>query len=575
MAPAGGIRWHMTFPSLATIWSITIPMAFAIPWLGARPSLKPNIILVLSDDMGYSDIGCYGGEIETPNLDRLAASGLRYTRFYNTGRCCPTRASLLTGLHAHQAGIGEMTNDGRQRGYQGDLSRNAVTIAEALKPAGYRNYMAGKWHVTSQLKPDGDKNNWPLQRGFDRFYGTIIGAGSFFDPWTLTRGNKAITPDNDGEYQPEKYYYTDAISDHASRYIREHSANHAEQPFFMYVSYTAAHWPMHALEQDIARYKGRYDSGYDTIREERHRRMKELGVVGNWKPGPAAAHWNSVDASTREWDLRCMEVYAAMVDSMDQGIGRIVDSLKATGQFENTLILYLQDNGGCDESYGRNAPKRPLPEDIVPMGKDELQTKMIPDRARDGRPVRTGPGVMPGAADTYIAYGRNWANVSNTPFREYKSSSHEGGIATPMIAHWPKGIAARNELRHEPGHLIDIMATCIELSGAEYPARFAGHEILAMEGRSLAGGFAADRRDERTLLFEHYGSAAIHKGPWKLVRAGETRPWELYAIEEDRTELNDLSEKHPDKVRELAELWEKEAVRTYIYPKPARGKKDR
>jgi len=573
MALGGGIGERMTIPRLATILNITILMALAAPWLDARPTPKPNIILVLSDDMGYSDIGCYGGEIETPNLDRLADKGLRYTRFYNTGRCCPTRASLLTGLYAHQAGIGEMTGDGGQRGYRGDLSRNAVTIAEALKPAGYRTYMAGKWHVTTQLNPDGDKKNWPLQRGFDRFYGTIIGAGSFFDPWTLTRGNEAITPDNDKEYQPEQYYYTDAISDYATRYIREHAANHADAPFFMYVSYTAAHWPMHALERDIAKYKGRYDSGYEAIREARYKRMKELGVIGEWKLSPGAARWNGVDEATRPWELRCMEVYAAMVDSMDQGIGRIVDTLKATDQFENTLILYLQDNGGCAEANGRKAPKRPLPDDIVPMGKDELQTKMTPDRSRDGRPVRTGAGEMPGPADTYIAYGRDWANVSNTPFREYKSSNHEGGIATPLIAHWPKGIAARNQLRHEPGHLIDIMATCVEISGVEYPARFADQEILPMEGRSLAGGFAADRGEERALLFEHYGRAAIRKGPWKLVRAGETRPWELYAIEEDRTELNDLSEKHPEKVRELGELWEKEANRTYIYPKPVSKKK--
>jgi len=233
----------------------------------------------------------------------------------------------------------------------------------------------------------------------------------------------------------------------------------------------------------------------------------------------------------------------------------------------------MQDNGGCAEANGRKAPKRPLPDDIVPMGKDELQTKMTPDRSREGRPVRTGPGEMPGPSDTYIAYGRDWANVSNTPFREYKSSNHEGGISTPLIAHWPKGIAARNQLRQEPGHLIDIMATCVKISGAEYPVRFADHEILPMEGRSLAEGFATDRKDERILLFEHFGAAAIRKGPWKLVRAGDTRPWELYAIDKDRTELNDLSKEHPEKLRELSELWENEAKRTLIVPKPEGKKK--
>jgi arylsulfatase len=562
-----------TLKNVVRMMTVLVLCGLALSAVNAAP--RPNIIVILSDDMGYSDIGCYGGEIETPTLDRLAANGLRYTRFYNTGRCCPTRASLLTGLYAHQAGIGEMTGDGGQRGYRGSLARNAVTIAEALRPAGYRTYMAGKWHVTTQLKPDGNKANWPLQRGFDRFYGTIIGAGSFFDPWTLTQGNDAITPDNDEEYQPEQYYYTDAISDYASRYVREHSRDHADRPFFMYVAYTAAHWPMHALERDITKYRGRYDAGYEAIRKSRFERMKELGVIGDWKLSPAAAGWKDVDEADRPWELRCMEVYAAMVDSMDQGIGRIVESLEATGQLENTLILYLQDNGGCAEAYGRKPPKRPLPDAIVPMGKDELQTKMTPGRTRDGRPVRTGPGEMPGPADTSIAYGRNWANVSNTPFREYKSSNHEGGIATPLIAHWPKGIAARHELRHEPGHLIDIMATCIELSGAEYPTRFADHDILPMEGRSLTGGFAADRMEERTLLFEHYGRAAIRKGPWKLVRAGDARPWELYAIEQDRTELEDRSEKHPEKVRELSELWKNEAERTFIYPKPDGNKKKR
>lgn len=557
---------------LPAVLGMTAFAGWTAPWVQAQNAGKPNIILILSDDMGYSDIGCYGGEIETPTLDRLAANGLRYTRFYNTGRCCPTRASLMTGLYAHQAGIGRMTNDGGQPGYRGDLSRRAVTIAEALKPAGYRTYMAGKWHVTKQLNADGDKSNWPLQRGFDRFYGTIIGAGSFFDPWTLTRGNQAITPDNDEEYQPERYYYTHAISDHAVRYIKDHAKDHASAPFFMYVAYTAAHWPMHALENDIAKYKGRYDAGYDAIRQSRYRKMKQLGVIEDWKLSEAPQAWEKVDAPTREWDLRCMEVYAAMVDSMDQGIGRIVKALEATGKLDNTLIFYLQDNGGCAEAYGRKAPKTSPPDDVVPMRKDELQTRMTPVRSRDGRGVRSGPGVMPGPADTYVAYGRNWANVSNTPFRQYKSFNHEGGIATPLIAHWPMGIKARNELRHEPGHLIDIMATCVELSGAEYPQRFAGHDIQPMEGRSLAGGFGGDRSDERTLLFEHYGKAAIHKGPWKLVRAGETQRWELYAIDKDRSELNDLAKVHPEKLRELADLWEKEARRTSIYPKPEAGK---
>jgi arylsulfatase len=559
-------------------WLASAFAAFAQGAPSAAPAgPRPNIVVILSDDMGYSDPGCYGGEIATPNLDRLAAGGLRYTQFYNTGRCCPTRASLLTGLYAHQAGIGQMTNDLGQAGYRGDLSRNAVTLAEVLKPAGYRNYLAGKWHVTRHLQPDGDKSNWPLQRGFDRFYGTIIGAGSFFDPWTLTRGNQAITPDNDPEYQPARYYYTDAISDHAVRFVNEHAAEAGEAPFFLYVAYTAPHWPLHAPEEDIARYRGKYDAGYEAVRRARFERMKKLGVIGEVGLSPAPEAWREIPAERRAWEARCMEVYAAMVDNMDRGIGRLLKALEANGQFDNTLILYLQDNGGCAEANGRGPRKNPA-EGIEPMARDTLQTQMDPPRTRQGHPVLSGPGVMPGPATTYIAYGRNWANVSNTPFREYKARNHEGGIATPLIAHWPDGIRARNELRHEPGHLIDLMATCVELGRAAYPKEREGREVLPMEGRSLAPGFAADRAVERVLIWEHYGNAAIRQGKWKLAKLngksadGAGDGWELYDIERDRSELHDLAGTRPDKVAELAALWTKHAHRTKVFPRPGGGK---
>ena len=533
---------------------------------------KPNIIVIMSDDMGYSDIGCYGGEVATPNLDGLAANGLRYTQFYNTGRCCPTRASLLTGLYAHQAGIGQMTNDLGQDGYRGDLSSNAVTIAEALKPAGYSTYMSGKWHVTKNLTADKGIDNWPMQRGFDKFYGTIIGAGSFFDPWTLTRGNKAITPDNDEEYKPEQYYYTDAISDNAVKYLNEHKKEGKKNPFFMYVSYTAAHWPMHALEKDIAKYKGKYDAGYEVIRKARYEKMKKLGVIKDWDLSEAPQRWEDFPDEQKAWELRCMEVYAAMIDNMDQGIGRIIDSLKENGQYDNTLILFFQDNGGCAENRGRRPLANP-PTGVKPMGKDELQTRMVPERSRAGHPVLTGPGVMPGPSETYIAYGRNWANVSNTPFRLYKSKNHEGGIATPLIAHWPNGIKAKNEIRQQASHLIDIMATCIELSGATYPETFNGKKIIPMEGQSLTDSFKTNVKKDRTLMWEHFGNAAIRKGDWKLVRVFAKGDWELYDMEKDRSELNDLSKDHPEKAKELAELWEKHAHRTLIYPKPNSRKK--
>ena len=395
--------------------------------------------------MGFSDIGCYGSEVETPTLDGLAEKGLRFTQFYNTGRCCPTRASLLTGLYPHQAGIGHMTGDYGTEGYRGDLSRKAVTIGEVLKMSGYRTYISGKWHVTPHIAPEGPKYNWPLQRGFDRFYGTILGAGSFFDPVSLTRGNIQISPVADPFYKPEQYYYTDAISDHAVKFVEQHKERHESQPFFMYVSYTAAHWPMHALEKDIEKYKGKYDDGYEVIRKARYEKMKKLGLIDEkWDVSPIAEKWS--DQEHKAWDARNMEVYAAMIDNMDQGIDRILKSLKKTGQYENTLILFMHDNGGCAETLGRNANGRhkhrggakPNKPDFPPMPKDQLQDSMIPEQSRDGYLTRMGPEVMPGPDGTYIAYGKGWANVSNVPFREYKHYVHEGGISTPLIAHWPK-----------------------------------------------------------------------------------------------------------------------------------------
>ncbi|MEM7391161.1 MAG: sulfatase-like hydrolase/transferase, partial [Verrucomicrobiota bacterium] len=276
--------------------------------LSTSLATPPNIVLIMSDDMGYSDIGCYGGEIDTPVLDHLAANGLRFTQFYNTARCCPTRASLLTGVYQHQAGIGLMTGDRRLPGYRGELGRNVVSIAEALGTGGYRNYMAGKWHVTKHVNAKGPKDNWPLQRGFHKFYGTIIGARSFYDPATLCRGNTFITPVNDKAYQPETYYYTDAISDHAVRYLKEHDKQTPDQPFFLYVSYTTAHWPMHALPHDIAKYKGRYDGGFTPIREARMKRLRELGLIQpEWTLSKQSDDWEKTPH--KEWDIRNMEVY--------------------------------------------------------------------------------------------------------------------------------------------------------------------------------------------------------------------------------------------------------------------------
>lgn len=541
----------------------------------AQQPPRPNIVLIMADDMGFSDIGCYGGEIRTPNLDRLASGGLRFTQFYNTARCCPTRASLLTGLYPHQAGVGWMMADNGYDGYRGDLNRRCMTIAEVLRPAGYSTYMSGKWHVTKETRPDGPKHNWPLQRGFDRFFGTIHGAGSYYDPNSLTRDNTQIAPDS------SDFYYTDAISRSAVEFVTEHRERAGERPFFLYVPYTAPHWPMHALPEDVARYKGRYARGWDALRAERHERMVEMGIVqkewGITDRDRKAPAWEDLDEKDRAWFERRMEVYAAMIDRMDQGIGRIVEALKASGYYDDTLILFLADNGGCAEEYGSRGPVKPDPaaaRELKPMAPGELQTRMQPLVTRDGRPVRTGRGVMPGPADTYIAYGLPWANASNTPFRLYKHWVHEGGISTPLIAHWPKGIQRRGELEHQPGHLIDIMATCVDVSRASYPEEIDGRPIHPLEGRSLAPAFKGEDIDRHALFWEHEGNRAVRVGRWKLVARGERGPWELYDLEADRTERHDLAEARPDRVRILSALWLEYAKRTNVLPlNPRRRKK--
>ena len=537
---------------------------------------RPNIIIIMSDDMGYSDIGCYGGEIKTPNLDKLAANGLRFTQFYNTGRCCPTRASLLTGLYPHQAGIGHMTGDYGLPQYQGFLNQKCVTIAEALKPAGYRTYLSGKWHVTPKIAHDAPKNNWPRQRGFDKFFGTIHGAGSLFDPNSLTRDNTQITPENDPEYKPKgTWYYTDAISDNTVMHLESHFKEHPGKPFFHYVAYTAAHWPMHALPKDIAKYEGEYDEGYKPVYEARLKKMKALGLIDpNWTiPGPIG-DWDKV--KLKEWESACMEVYAAMVDNMDQGIGRIIATLEKNKQLDNTLILFLQDNGGCAEGFGRGklvGPlERPSAPTLKPMGKDELQTNMVPPQSRDGYPLRRGDGVMPGPPETEIGYGKNWANVSNTPFREYKHWVHEGGIATPLVAHWPKGITLKNKWTKDPSHLIDLMATCLDLGKASYP-----DGKIPVEGVSLVPAFTGKALERgKPIYFEHEGNRAVRDRQWKLVAKGVNGPWELYDIPADRTEQHDLSKKHPERAQKMAEQYETWAKERGVVPFNSwRKKKDK
>ena len=550
--------------------ALAMPGCLRASHQSAGKGKRPNIILMMADDMGFSDIGCYGGEIKTPNLNELAEGGVRFTQFYNTARCCPTRASLMTGLYQHQAGVGHMMGDYGHDSYRGDLNKRCVTIAEVMKTAGYRTYMSGKWHVTKHTRPDGPKHNWPCQRGFDRFFGTIHGAGSFYDPNSLTRDNTQIVPGKD-------FYYTDAISDNAAKFISDHDKEHSEKPFFMYVAHTAPHWPMHAKPEDIAKYKGRYAQGWDGLRAERHKRMIEMGIVeSKWKITPRDAGvppWT--EAKDKKWFERRMEVYAAMVDCLDQGVGRIVAELKRTGKLDNTLFFFLADNGGCAEEYGSRGAVKPDPSKPVvlkPMGKDELQTRMQPAVTRDGRPVRMGYGVMPGPADTYIAYGRSWANSSNTPFRLYKHWVHEGGISTPLIAHWPARIKAQGKLRPQPGHLIDIMATCVDVAGAKYPTEYKANKITPMEGRSLVPAFDNKPIDREAIYWEHEGNRAVRKGKWKLV-SRHPGGWELYDLKADRTELNNLAEKNPQKVAELKAMWESWAKKVGVQPWPVKRPK--
>jgi arylsulfatase A-like enzyme len=530
-----------------------LQVALVAPAIAAAAvSPRPNIVLIVADDMGYSDLGCYGSEIATPNLDRLAAGGVKFKQFYTYPRCCPARATLLTGVYPHQAGVGHMVErsglplpDHGFPGYKGELNTNVVTIAEALREGGYHTSMSGKWHLTPFTE---SKHDWPLQRGFEEFYGTIHGVGSFYDPVSLVRGNELMKPEG------EAFYYTDAITDHAVATIGKFSRE--QKPFFMYVAYTAPHWPMHALPGDIAKYEGKYAAGWDALREARHRRQIELGLVDPKWPlaqDPDVPAWAGV--KNKEWEAKRMAVYAAMIDRLDQGVGKILARLKQAGVDQNTLVLFLSDNGGCAEGSARPAANRPNP-------------PYVPTHTLDGRPVRRGnvPDIVPGPADTYSTYGKSWAHASNTPFRSYKHWTHEGGIATPFIAHWPAGIKTPR-LAGEVGHIVDVMSTCLEVAGVSAPRTFRGKAIVPQEGRSLVPVFRGEKSGRTADLFwEHEGNrAVIRGGKWKLV-ARNDEPWELYDLASDRTELNNLAAREPALVQQLSTRYEAWAKRVGVVP---------
>ncbi|MDE0632980.1 MAG: arylsulfatase [Caldilineaceae bacterium] len=537
------------------------------------PTPRPNFVLILVDDMGFSDIGCYGSEIRTPNLDKLAHGGMRFSQMYNYARCCPTRACMLTGAYPHQAGIGHMMENTGSPSYQGYLRDDVVTIAEALKSGGYRTYMSGKWHVggaydptrPESWRPGEDGHPTPRQRGFDRYYGTLDGAGSFFAPYSLMEDdsfvNHGAESGSQGKGQIDQtgaagaYYYTDAISDQAVKMIEESLLT--EDPFFLYVSYTAPHWPLHALPQDIAKYEGTYrNGGWDALRTARHEELKGMGLLDSrWQISPrdeSAPPWE--DSRNQDWEDMRMAVYAAQIDRMDQGVGRILAALEASRLDENTLILFLSDNGGCAEFLSENG-----------------WVDRYSDWTPDGRPMRVGndPNLLPGGPHTFMSYDLPWANASNAPFRLYKHWVHEGGISTPLVAHWPSTIQP-DQIVHEACHVIDVLPTLLDAAGIAQPDEYNGQPVLPMEGESflpLLRGAKWSRQGH--IFWEHEGNRAVRLGRWKLVSKHGGR-WELYDMLEDRTELNDLSEKNRPKVEEFAGLYHAWAERVGVLPWPLR-----
>ncbi|MGD9857395.1 MAG: arylsulfatase, partial [Planctomycetaceae bacterium] len=486
----------------------------------------PHVLVILADDLGYSDLGCYGGEIQTPHLDKLAADGLRFTQFYNTARCWPTRAALLTGYYAQQVRRDDLPGVKR-----GDRPGWARLLPAMLKPRGYRSYHSGKWHL----------DGLPLANGFDRSY-DLQDQSRFFSPRKHAEDDRDLPPVEPGS----GYYATTAIADHAIRCLTEHAAEYADRPFFHYLAFTSPHFPLQALPEDIARYQDVYGVGWEEIRRRRWDRILELGLVAGTLSAvereigppyhfPEALQtlgsgevnrplpWSNLTPQQQDFQVVKMAIHAAMVDRMDREIGRVLDQLQTMGAFENTLILFLSDNGASAEIMVRG----------------------------DGH----DPQAAPGSAATHLCLGPGWSTTSNTPFRRHKTWVHEGGIATPLIAHWPQGIAARGELRRTPGHVIDVVPTILELAGATQFTDDFSPRAPSPPGVSLTAAFAADERVPHSpLWWSHEGNRALRSGDWKLV-AAKGDPWELFNLAEDRTETNNVAEQHPQRVEELSSRW--------------------
>jgi arylsulfatase len=512
--------------SRAAFLAMLAAVASATAAPAAEPA-RPNILLLVADDMGFSDAGCYGGEIATPNLDALARNGLRFTQFYNTARCWPSRAALLTGYYAQQ--VRRDTVPGVRSGAQGTRPPWARLLPEMLQPLGYRSYHSGKWHVDGK----------PLENGFDRSY-SLNDHDRHFTPRRHTEDDKPLPPVAAGS----GYYSSTAIADHAIRCLQEHAARYASRPFFAFVAFTSPHFPVQAPAADVARYRQTYLPGWDALRDARWRRLQQLKIGGAAlspverdlgppyafpdalkKLGPNELNrplaWDGLSPEQRRFQADKMAVHAAMVDRMDREIGRILDQLRAQGALDNTLIFFLSDNGASAEIMVRG----------------------------DGH----DPDAAPGSGATFLCIGPGWSTLCNTPFRRHKTWVHEGGIATPFIVHWPGGIAARGELRHNPGHLIDLVPTVLEAAGGKRSNEGA---VPRAPGKSLAPVFAKDGTvGHDSLWWLHEGNRALRVGNWKIVAAGKDSPWELYDLTSDRSETRDLAKARPETVRDLAAIW--------------------
>jgi arylsulfatase len=486
---------------------------------------RPNVVVILADDLGYSDIAAFGGEIDTPHLDRLAGRGVRMSSYYFTPRCSPSRAALLTGRHPHSTGIGVLTTNNSPKGYPGSLSLDVPTLAERLQDHGYTSGLFGKWHLASEFVTPSP--TWPTRRGFDQFRGILPGATSFYQP-PLVQQETRVPQDEMGD----DFYFTDDITASGARFIREH----AEDPFFLYMAYTAPHWPLQAREHEIAKYRARFRAGWTRLREERLARLREIGLVESVDEIPATQATPGWSDEEAEWQVERMAVYAAQVESLDRGVGELLDALEQTGQADDTIVIFSSDNGGCAE-------------ELTP-GMSAFNELVCPRTTPDGRPVAIGndPSIMPGSNVTYQSYGRDWATVSNTPFRMWKRWVHEGGISTPFIVSWPGGgVPTGGDISHSTGHIVDIVATVMDAVGGEHDT----------EGTSLLEAWRnpAETYDSSPMFWEHVGNAAVRRGRWKLVREWGS-PWELYEIAVDRGESRDLARELPELVNELAELWQ-------------------